>query len=172
MSTLVQSNLNSLWPEIEAQAQIVGEFLKNHKLTISCAESCTGGGLGYALTSVSGSSRWFAGSLVTYSNALKAELLGVSKDALINVGAVSETVVEAMVNGLYERTYCDFGMAVSGIAGPDGGSKDKPVGMVCMAWRVPNRAVRVETCHFSGDRRQIREQSILHLLKEVGVGFW
>ena len=163
---------HSLWPEIEAQAHALGDFLKNHKLTISCAESCTGGGLGYALTSVPGSSRWFAGSLVTYSNALKAELLGVSKDALINVGAVSETVAEAMVNGLYQRTYCDFGLAVSGIAGPDGGSEEKPVGTVCMAWRVPNQAVRVATCHFDGDRRQVREQSILHLLKEAGVGFF
>lgn len=172
MHDFASSNPPSLWQEIEAQAAVLGEFLGKNKLTLSCAESCTGGGLGYALTSVPGSSKWFAGSLVTYSNALKAGLLGVSKDALINIGAVSEPVVEAMVNGLYQQTYCDFGLAVSGIAGPDGGSEEKPVGTVCMAWRVPNQVVRVETCHFAGDRRQVREQSILHLLKEAGRGFF
>ena len=172
MSSSTQAPTQSLWPEIEAQAQLLSEFLTKNKLTLSCAESCTGGGLGYALTSVPGSSRWFAGSIVTYSNALKAELLAVPKDTLINIGAVSEPVVEAMVNGLYDRTFCDFGLAVSGVAGPGGGSEDKPVGTVCMAWRVPNQPVRVATCHFAGDRRQVREQSILHLLKETGRGFF
>lgn len=131
--------------------------------TLSTAESCTGGGIAARCTDLPGSSLWFLGGVVTYANDMKVRL-GVDPDALARNGAVSETVVRQMAE--QARLYCrsDWCVAVSGVAGPDGGTPGKPVGTVWFAWASAQRTV-AECCHFDGDRRQIREQSTDHGLE-------
>jgi nicotinamide-nucleotide amidase len=117
--------------------QQLGEMLckKNAKLTT--AESCTGGGISEAITAVSGSSQWFEFGFVTYANSAKQQLLGVSKQTLDQYGAVSEQVVEQMAQGAIRQSRADYAIAVSGIAGPEGGTEDKPVGTVWVCWQTP-----------------------------------
>ena len=134
----------------------------NRKVTF--AESCTGGLLATFLTRESGASNVFDGSLVTYSNALKANWLAVSDTILENPGAVSAPVVEEMTDGALNVSYADYAIAVSGIAGPDGGTEFKPVGTVFIAARSKER-VTVEECHFNGDRNYVQEQSTYYALK-------
>lgn len=129
-----------------------------HKVT--CAESCTGGGIANAITAVPGSSAWFDMGFVTYSNAAKADLLGVHKAVLRQYGAVSEPVVSAMAEGALRRSGADLAVAVSGIAGPDGGLLDKPVGTVWLAWAW-QRGVEARCCYFDGDREEVRLQAII-----------
>ena len=108
--------------------------------TLAVAESCTGGAVGAALTAVPGSSAVFAGGVIAYSNAVKQQLLGVPAALLDEHGAVSEPVVKAMAEGLLSRFHCDWGIAISGVAGPGGGTVEKPVGMVCLALAGPEDA--------------------------------
>ncbi len=121
----------------EKLPQALGKLCTQKKLVIATAESCTGGGIGHQLTSIPGSSRYYTGSIVSYSNELKQNLLNVSSDTLNNHGAVSEQTVTEMIYGLVDATQCDVGVAVSGIAGPGGGSPEKPVGTIWIA--VGNR---------------------------------
>ncbi|EOD80609.1 Protein Implicated in DNA repair function with RecA and MutS [Grimontia indica] len=141
----------------------IGERLKASNQTVTTAESCTGGGISYVLTEVAGSSAWFERAFVTYSNDAKRELVGVATDTLVDHGAVSEEVVAEMAAGALKEANADFALAVSGIAGPTGGSEEKPVGMVCFGWATRKGTV-TETCLFDGDRHEIRSNTIAHSL--------
>ena len=138
----------------------LGECLKEHDNVLATAESCTGGLLASTLTDVAGSSDWFAGSVVAYANAVKSDLLGVSSEVLEKHGAVSEPVVLAMAEGVLKTVGADFSVAISGIAGPSGGTPDKPVGTVWMAWAWPGGA-RAKSYRFNGDRTAVKEQSVM-----------
>lgn len=131
----------------------------------ACAESCTGGWIAKVLTDVAGSSAWFDRGLVTYSNQAKQELLGVPEAVLVEQGAVSEPVVRQMAEGLLARSSASLTVAVSGVAGPGGGSDDKPVGTVWLAWAAADRETRAERHRFTGDRESVRRQSVARALQ-------
>lgn len=140
-------------------ARQVGQALKkgNHRLVT--AESCTGGGIAEWITRVPGSSGWFERGYVTYSNEAKKELLDVSQDALVLHGAVSEETARAMAIGALRHSHADIAVAVTGIAGPDGGSPDKPVGTVCIAWADQTGQLVSVRVVLPGDRHAIRRQA-------------
>jgi len=132
---------------------------------VSTAESCTGGLVAAAITSVPGSSNAFHSGFVTYSNESKQRLLGVDAETLARHGAVSEAVVREMANGVCASSDADVGIAVSGVAGPDGGSPEKPVGTVWLAWALPHGATTT-ACHlFSGNREAVRTQAVVEALR-------
>ena len=149
-------------------AQQLGKALNARGWKITCAESCTGGGIGYAITSVSGSSAWFERGFITYSNEAKSEVLGVNPDTLLVYGAVSEQTVEQMAQGALEHGKADLAIAVSGIAGPDGGSPEKPVGTVWFGVAVKDKVISLHQ-RFVGDRLEIRQQAIEHALEHALV---
>lgn len=140
-------------------AQRLGELCTTCSVEVSAAESCTGGGIASAITAVPGSSAYFTTGYVTYSNAAKTRLLGVPEEMLGRHGAVSEAVVKAMVAGACRDSGADIAVAVSGVAGPEGGSDAKPVGTVWLAWGSVN-AQQAECLHFPGDRQAVREQAV------------
>lgn len=140
--------------------QLIAQQCIKKKITIACAESCTGGGLGYALTSISGSSAWFVGGLITYSNQAKQDWLGVSETILAEQGAVSAACVEAMVQGVLIKTQADIGIAVTGIAGPTGGTVEKPVGTIWLGWGRANQVIQTKELKLVGTREKIRQQTI------------
>lgn len=142
-------------------AQELGSELLRRQWQISCAESCTGGGIGYAITSTAGSSAWFEQGFLTYSNSAKQRLLGVSAADLCTVGAVSATVAEQMASGAARAAAAQVAIAVTGIAGPTGGSTDKPVGTVWFGLWIDGDSYSQKR-QFDGDRQQIREQTIRH----------
>ena len=144
----------------------LAQRLQRENLTLATAESCTGGGIGYYLTSVSGSSDWYLGGFITYSNQAKVRDLGVQQETLNRFGAVSEEVAEQMAIGCATRSGSNFALSVTGIAGPDGGTADKPVGTVCFGWAGHDK-VRSHTKLFSGDRSEVRLQTIEYAL--IGV---
>jgi nicotinamide-nucleotide amidase len=156
------SNLQTL----TSIAQQLGEMLckKNAKLTT--AESCTGGGISEAITAVSGSSQWFEFGFVTYANSAKQQILGVSKEALDEYGAVSEQVVKQMAQGAIKQSQADYAIAVSGIAGPDGGTQDKPIGTVWVCWQTPTRSW-TQQLMLSGDRQAVRTAAIKKSLQQL-----
>lgn len=145
-------------------AATLGQLLLARGATVTTAESCTGGGVAEAITSVAGSSRWFNCSFITYSNGSKRELLGVPEEALQQLGAVSEQVVLAMAQGALARARAEFSVAISGIAGPEGGTAIKPVGTVWLAWVGPGSGT-AQCFHFAGDRQQVRQQAVLQALR-------
>ncbi len=147
-------------------AQQVGAALKQHGMALVTAESCTGGGVAQAVTMISGSSAWFDRGFVTYSNASKEEMLGVSPDTLEAHGAVSEQTVREMVDGALQYSRAQVAVSVSGVAGPTGGTPEKPVGMVWFAWGT-NESVHAECHHLSGDRDAIRAKSVQIALQGV-----
>ena len=151
---------------VNSIAQQLGEMLckKNAKLTT--AESCTGGGISEAITAVSGSSQWFEFGFVTYANSAKQQLLGVSKQTLDQYGAVSEQVVEQMAQGAIQQSRADYAIAVSGIAGPEGGTEDKPVGTVWVCWQTPTRSW-TQQLMLSGDRQAVRTAAIKKSLQQL-----
>lgn len=152
---------------IRALAVRVAERLQGAGRSLVVAESCTGGWVAKACTDLPGSSRWFLGGVVTYSDDLKLGLLGVSADALRQQGAVSQAVVRDMAVGALERLGGDVSVAVSGIAGPDGGVPGKPVGTVWFAWAVRHAdqlEVRTALERFEGDREAIRRQAVASAL--------
>ena len=151
--------------ELEDLSVRVGAALLERKLTLACAESCTGGWVAEVVTAIGGSSQWFERGFVTYSNAAKQELLGVKADTLRQDGAVSEAVVREMAAGALRRSHAQAALAISGVAGPSGGSPGKPVGTVCFAWVLHGGAPTAETKHFSGDREAVRKQSVVHALQ-------
>lgn len=148
-------------------AEKVGETLKKRGLMLAAAESCTGGGVAYALTSIAGSSEWFERGFVTYTNLAKQEMLAVSEEILQAHGAVSEQTVLAMAQGAIDHSAAKVALAISGIAGPGGATEQKPVGMVCFAWVYDGQNQRSEVQYFSGDRQAVREQAIEYALEGV-----
>ncbi|QKZ06297.1 MULTISPECIES: CinA family protein [Pseudomonas] len=140
-------------------SQSLGEGLKRLNQQVTTAESCTGGGIGEAITRIAGSSAWFEAGYITYSNKQKTAQLGVPPALFPQVGAVSREVVEAMALGAVERSDAHFSVAVSGIAGPDGGTPGKPVGTVWLAW-AQGRQVVCERQQFAGDRDEVRRQTV------------
>lgn len=132
---------------------------------MATAESCTGGLIAAACTELAGSSAWFDRGFVTYSNQAKTELLGVDAALIAAHGAVSEPVARAMAEGAVQRASVQLSVAVTGIAGPTGGSPDKPVGTVWLAWAVAGMPTRTQRCLFEGDRAQIRQQTCLIALQ-------
>ncbi len=149
-------------------ARQLGAQLMAHRALVATAESCTGGLIAATLTDLAGSSQWFERGFVTYSNASKHELLGVPGDTLDTHGAVSEPVARAMAEGALLRSRARLALAVTGVAGPGGGSAEKPVGTVCFGWVVGlGEAVQrivVETRHFDGARDAVRSQTARHAL--------
>ncbi|MDH0897378.1 MULTISPECIES: CinA family protein [unclassified Pseudomonas] len=148
---------------ITRQAEMLGAQLLRLKAQVSTAESCTGGGIAEAITRIAGSSAWFEAGYVTYSNAQKSAQLGVPEELFPRVGAVSREVVEAMARGAQSRSGARFSVAVSGIAGPGGGSAKKPVGTVWLAWADGERRF-AERCLFTGDRESVRRQTVQRAL--------
>jgi len=134
-------------------------------LMLATAESCTGGWIAEAVTSVPGSSEWFERGFVTYTYISKREMVGVREETLEKHGAVSEPVVREMAAGAIEHSHAQVAIAVSGVAGPSGGSPDKPVGTVCFAWAIKDGAQKVETRRFGGDREAVRRESVVHALE-------
>ena len=152
---------NATWEagELDALAVRLGELCRARGVTVTAAESCTGGGVASAITAVAGSSDYFETGYVTYANGAKTRLLGVPEALLAEHGAVSREVVEAMVIGACRDSGATLGVAISGVAGPGGGSADKPVGTVWLAWGSAEEAE--STCHrFPGDRAAVREQAV------------
>jgi nicotinamide-nucleotide amidase len=147
----------------------IGARLKAGKAWLAVAESCTGGLLAKRITDVAGSSEWFERGLVTYSNRAKQELLGVSPDLLAQFGAVSRECAGAMAHGLLVMTPADWGVAVTGIAGPGGGSPEKPVGLVWFGWARRGGPIEVESQQFSGSREQIREAAAEFALRGLAA---
>jgi nicotinamide-nucleotide amidase len=148
-------------------AQQVGDALLARQQFLVTAESCTGGAIAAAITDVTGSSQWFERGFVTYSNQAKQDMLYVQADTLASQGAVSESTVAEMVAGALAHSDSQVAVAVSGVAGPGGGSVEKPVGTVCLAWQVAGGALVVCTEHFDGDRAAVRSQAVARALQGV-----
>lgn len=153
--------------DLETLAEQVGAALKQRGLMLASAESCTGGWVGQAVTAVAGCSHWFDRGFITYTNESKQEMLGVSAATLAEYGAVSEPTVREMVAGALKHSHAQVALAISGIAGPGGGTLEKPVGTVCMAWSLSSGAARSQTYHFSGDRSAVRRQAVVAALRGV-----
>lgn len=151
--------------ELERLAARLGAALQARGWRMATAESCTGGWAAQAVTAIPGSSVWFDRGFVTYSNEAKQEMLGVQAATLATHGAVSEATVREMAAGALVHSRADAACAISGIAGPGGGSAEKPVGTVCFAWALTGRAVETTTLHFGGERRAIRAQSVRFALQ-------
>lgn len=153
--------------ELHILSKRVGIKLKQQSQVLVTAESCTGGGIATAITDASGSSAWFDRAFVTYSNEAKMEMLDVSETTLLEHGAVSEQTVKEMVLGALQHSRGTFSISVSGIAGPSGGSDEKPVGTVCFGWANSQGELEVETMNFSGNREEVRLQACWHALEHL-----
>jgi len=152
---------------ITEKVEKLAERLLQRNWTFAVAESCTGGWLAKCCTDLSGSSAWFECGFVTYTNRSKREMLGVDMAIIDGHGAVSEQTVSAMVSGVLEQSPANIVVAISGIAGPGGGTPTKPVGTVCFGWMVRGGEQRVETVHFGGDREAVRRQAVEYALDGV-----
>ena len=150
---------------LEILSADLGALLQKNKMFFTSAESCTGGLLSQSIVSVPGSSAWFGCSFITYSNISKQKILGVSKDTLKTFGAVSEEVVKEMVTGALDESHADLGIAISGIAGPGGGTDERPVGTVCVAWKLKGSETIKSTFLFEGNRNEVRYQTVITGLK-------
>jgi nicotinamide-nucleotide amidase len=147
-------------------AEKVGDALKSKKLFLAVAESCTGGGVAYALTEIAGSSEWFDCGFVSYSNSAKTEMLDISASLIAQHGAVSEEIAAAMAEGALANSEAHVSLSTTGIAGPGGAVPGKPVGTVCFGWRVGG-VTHTERKVFSGDRHAVREQTVAHALSKL-----
>jgi len=150
---------------IEHIKALAAVLIQNH-LMLTTAESCTGGLIAAACTDLAGSSAWFERGFVTYSNAAKTELLGVPAELIATHGAVSEPVVRAMAAGAVAHSRAQVAVAVTGVAGPSGGSPDKPVGTVWLGWHVGGH-ITTEYCRFAGDRAAVRAATVSHALTRL-----
>lgn len=155
-------------------ARRVGRALRERSLNLTTAESCTGGWIAKLVTDIAGSSAWFERGFVTYSDAAKQELLDVPAELLQRHGAVSAETVAAMARGALARSHARCAIAVSGVAGPEGGSPDKPVGTVWLGWALADGELRTRRFRFDGDREAVRRQSVAAalngLLDVLGTG--
>lgn len=161
---LLKKELQAL--ELLATTVGLSEILQKNGWLMATAESCTGGLIASACTDLAGSSRWFERGFVTYSNAAKIELLGVDPLLIERHGAVSEQVAQAMAQGTLARSPAQAAVAVTGVAGPGGGSADKPVGTVWFAWATP-AGLASEVRHFGGDRTAVRQATLAHALARL-----
>jgi nicotinamide-nucleotide amidase len=152
---------------LDLLAADVGAALKARGWLLTTAESCTGGGIGEAVTRIAGSSQWFDRGFITYSNHAKQEMLGVLPQTLLQFGAVSEETALEMARGALTHSRANLAVAVTGIAGPDGGSAQKPVGTVCFAWAIKDGPYRAQTRHFDGGRDEVRRLAIEAALQGV-----
>jgi nicotinamide-nucleotide amidase len=154
--------------ELDTPALVLqlAELLQQQGRMMATAESCTGGLIAGACTDLSGSSNWFERGFVTYSNAAKTELLGVDSALIAAEGAVSEAVARAMAEGAVAHSQAQVAVAVTGVAGPTGGSAEKPVGTVCFGWSVAGR-VHTERRRFDGDRAAVRAATVQHALQTL-----
>jgi len=150
--------------ELAALAQAVGAACYQRRLFLTTAESCTGGWVAQVITHTAGSSAWFERGFVTYSDAAKIELLGVREETLASFGAVSIETAQEMAVGALKHSRAQISLAITGIAGPGGGSPDKPVGTVCFAWCRAGMPAQAEILQFTGEREDIRRQSVMHAL--------
>lgn len=148
-------------------AEQLGHFLKTNNKKIATAESCTGGWIAQCITEVPGSSAWFDRGFITYSNSAKMQMLGVLPKTLLVHGAVSAETALEMVTGALTHSEADCAIAVTGIAGPDGGSKEKPVGTIYIAWQTKNESAKIKKLLFTGTRQQIREQTVIAAIEGV-----
>ena len=153
--------------DLEDLAHSVGEALKSRERMMVTAESCTGGWIAAAVTAIAGSSAWFERGFVTYTYISKREMLGVKAETLEAHGAVSEACVREMVAGALRNSHAQVAVAVSGTAGPSGGTPAKPVGTVCFGWALAGEAPATETRHLEGDREAVRRQAVTHALEGV-----
>lgn len=156
--------------ELSSLSMQVGEMLRSRGFMLAVAESCTGGWVAKVVTDIAGSSAWFERGFVTYTNEAKREMLGVDGETLAAHGAVSEPTAEAMARGALRHSRAQLSLAISGVAGPGGGSLDKPVGTVCLAWAQSGGGSRVCTAHFAGDRDAVRRQAVAAALEGL-LGF-
>ena len=152
---------------LERLSDEVGAHLKKRRWMLATAESCTGGWVAASITAIAGSSEWFERGFVTYSNEAKREMLGVPAELIERHGAVSEEVARAMAQGALRHSRAQIALSITGVAGPGGGSEDKPVGLVCFGWARGNLTQVVETKRFSGDREAVRRAAVQHALQGV-----
>jgi len=151
----------------EQLSQEVGRILLSKGIMLATAESCTGGWVAQVVTQTSGSSQWFERGFVTYTNEAKQEMLNVQSSTLERYGAVSEATVKEMAEGALKHSRAQIALAISGVAGPTGGTAEKPVGMVCFAWAADNFSTQTTTMHFSGDRQAVRYQAVQYVLQHL-----
>jgi len=163
------TGLDFFGADSDTLASVVGELLRDRQQTLAVAESCTGGGLGAMLTQIPGSSDYFCGGIISYANAVKTSLLGVSRELLLQMGAVSEPVAKQMALGVQQQLQSDWSLSITGIAGPDGGSEQKPVGLVYIGLAAPDRRVEIFEYRFGQerDRQAIRYLSACHALDRL-----
>ncbi len=159
--------MNNLEEQITEHVARLADRMQQKGWMLACAESCTGGLLAKTCTDLAGSSRWFERAYVTYSNRAKTEMLGVSEELIKSNGAVSEPVARAMVEGVLDKAEVEVAVSITGIAGPGGGIAEKPVGTVCFAFAVRGLEIEVSRALFSGDRQQVRQQSVLFILDKL-----
>ena len=155
----MNANLN-----LDLAAKNLGNFLNETHSRIVTAESCTGGWLAQCITDIAGSSAWFDRGFITYSNASKSDMLGVKSDTIEKFGAVSAEVASQMTHGALQNSLADYAIAITGIAGPTGGSSDKPVGTVYIAWQKKTQPAIVTLEYFIGNRQEIRRQAVYKAL--------
>ncbi len=151
--------------ELHQLALELGEKLLARGWMLATAESCTGGWVGQLLTSLPGSSQWYERGFITYANAAKIEMLGVPEDTLATHGAVSEETASVMAAGALKHSHAQAALAISGIAGPGGGTPQKPVGLVCYGWALADGTVMSSTCRLDGDREEIRSRAVAAALR-------
>ena len=151
--------------EIVALAAELGRRLASRRALVTAAESCTGGLVAGAITSIPGSSGWFQRGFVTYSNEAKTEMLGVSAETLARHGAVSEETARSMAEGALRAGRANYAVAITGVAGPDGGTPAKPVGMVCFGWAALDGSTTSTTKRLPGDRAAVRHASVIVALQ-------
>jgi nicotinamide-nucleotide amidase len=164
---IMQSSAVSSDAQLEALAARVADIMQRRALMLASAESCTGGWIAKTLTDLSGSSAWFEAGVVSYSNQAKMSLLGVRRETLERTGAVSEETALEMVSGALDRLNAGVAVAVTGIAGPTGGTPQKPVGTVWIAWQRRSIAARARLFHFPGDREAVRRRTVAAALEGV-----
>lgn len=153
--------------ELETLSEKVGECLLERRLMLVTAESCTGGWMAQAITAAAGSSQWFERGFITYSNTAKMEMLGVRAATLDRQGAVSEATVQEMAEGALTHSHGQVAVAVSGVAGPGGGSLEKPVGTVCLAWAGRGAPTHTRRIQLLGNREAIRRQAVAVALQGI-----
>ena len=151
--------------ELHQLATELGDRLRARGWMLATAESCTGGWVGQLVTAIPGSSTWYERGFITYANAAKVEMLGVPAETLDTYGAVSEDTASAMAAGALKHSHAQAALAISGIAGPGGGTREKPVGLVCYGWALTDGTTMTSTCRLDGDREEIRSRAVAAALR-------